>query len=335
MRVFYSAVFHWIKGYATLKASWRRGLSGKQRQRRRVDVRGELSEQGRRHLGIAAARTICRLSAPLSIDTLRRLGALAGDLAWQRNSRAARTTRTNIDVVYGKQSRRWRQLLARESIRHTSMTAFELAALWTWPLPRLAELVVDVEGASLLRDRPRGRGVLALVPHFGNWEFLGYYLNTIEPLTPLYEPPASPTVDAALLAARSRLGSRPAANTISGLRRLLETLRDGGMVAVLPDQVPRRGVTVPFFGQPAVTVVLVSKLLQSVQADVVMACARRTAGGFAIHIDRVDAATHDPDPSRSATAMNAGIEATVRLDPAQYQWEYKRFRFPGQPNMYA
>ena len=293
-----------------------------------------LSEQGRR-IGIAAARALCRSSMLLSVDSLRRLGASAGDLAWQRNSRAARTTRTNIDIVYAEQSPHWRRHLAKESMRHTAMTAFEAAALWTWPLPRLAELVVEVEGRHLLRDRPPGRGVLVLAPHFGNWEFLGYYLSTVEPLTPLYERPASSTMHATLLSVRSRLGAQPAADTVSGLRRLLKVLRNGGMAAILPDQVPRTGVTVPFFGQPAVTVVLASKLLRQTEADVVMAAATRTASGFAIRIEAIDETIHDPDPARSATAMNAAIEAAVRRDPAQYQWEYKRFRFPGQPNVYT
>lgn len=295
---------------------------------------GKLSEPGLR-TAIAVARSACRMSRLLSIGTLRQLGAAAGESAWRRNSRAARTTRTNIDVAFKAQSPAWRQQLARESVRHTAMSAFEAAALWTWPLPRLRRLVVDVEGEELLRERQARRGVLVLAPHFGNWEFLGYYLNTIEPLTPLYERPASPTVDAALLAARSRLGSRPAADTTTGLRRVLKVLRGGGMAAVLPDQVPRTGVTVPFFGQPAVTMVLVSKLLQHAQPEVVVATATRVAGGFDIRIEAADEAIRASDPATSAAAMNAAVEAAARREPAQYQWEYKRFRFPGQPNMYA
>lgn len=291
------------------------------------------SETGMR-ASIAAAHALCRLSAPLSIDRLRRFGTAAGDVAWRRNSRAVRTTRTNIDAVYPDQDRLWRQHLARESIRHTAMTLCEAAALWTWPLPRLAALVVEARGAHLLHERS-SRGLLVLAPHFGNWEFLGYYLSTFGPLTPLYERPASKTLDAALLAARSRLGSQPAPDTTSGLRRVLKVLRDGGMVAVLPDQVPRSGVTAPFFGHPAATVLLVHKLLRHANPNVVVATATRTEGGFVTDIDTVDEAIRDPDATKSAAAMNAAVEAVVRRDPAQYQWEYKRFRFPGQPNIYA
>ena len=291
------------------------------------------NEQAAR-LGIAAARGLCALSAPLPLDSLRRMAVHAGDLALRRNSRAARTTRTNLELAFPVESAAWRRCLLRESLRQTAMTAFEAAALWTWPLARLGALARAVEGEQLLRQRVNGEGVLVLAPHFGNWEFLGYYLNTRAPLVPLYERPRSAVVDAALVAARARLGSRPAPDSVTGLRRIMTWLRDGGLVAIMPDQVPRTGVRASFFGQSTQTMALVSKLLQRVRAHVVVAVAARAPGGFAIRIETVDGAIADPDPVTSATVMNAAVEAVVRRDPAQYQWEYKRFRFPGQPNMY-
>ena len=287
-----------------------------------------------RRFGIKAVRTLCAASAPLSLEALRRMGVLAGDLALRRNSRAARTTRTNIDIAFPTESAAWRRLLVRASVRQTAMTAFEAAAMWTWPLPRLLALAREVRGAEALRARQPGRGALLLAPHFGNWEFLGCYLNTIEPLTPLYERPRSAAVDAALVAARARFGSHPAADSVAGLRHLVTGLQRGGLVAVMPDQVPRTGVKAPFFGQETQTMALVCKLLRRCAADVFVAVAARTPGGFTIRIETADAAIADPDPVKSATIMNAAVEAVVRRDPAQYQWEYKRFRFPGEPNVY-
>ena len=287
-----------------------------------------------RRFGIKAARALCAASAPLSLDALRRMGALAGDVALRRNSRAARTTRTNIDIAFSTESAAWRRRLVRASVRQTAMTAFEAAAMWTWPLSRLQALTHEVRGAEALRGRRPGRGALVLAPHFGNWEFLGCYLNTVEPLTPLYERPRSAAVDAALVAARARLGSHPAADSVAGLRHLVTGLQRGGLVAVMPDQVPRTGVKAPFFGQETQTMALVCKLLRRCAADVFVSVAARAPGGFAIRIETVDAAIADPDPVKSATTMNAAVEAVVRRDPAQYQWEYKRFRFPGEPNVY-
>ena len=288
-------------------------------------------------IAVAALRAASRAAAPLSINQLRRLGAFGGDLAQQLDTRAARTTRANIALVYAHRDAAWQRRLARESLRHTAMAVAEAAALWTWPLARLATLVRRATGADALRDRPPGRGALVLVPHFGSWEFLGYYLNTLAPLAPLYQRPRSAALDQALRQARMRLGHRPAADSVGGLRQLLRALRSGGMAAVLPDQVPTigAGVVAPFFGHPAYTVSLVGKLLAKVEADVVVATARRVPDGFAIDIAPAPAAIRDADPTASATAMNQAMEAAVAAHPQQYQWEYKRYRFPGQPNIYA
>ena len=285
---------------------------------------------------MAALRAASRALAPLPIAALRRLGAFGGDLAHQLDTRAARTTRANLALVYGDRDDAWRRRLARESLRHTAMTMAEAAALWTWPLPRLAGLVRETRGDELLRQRSPGRGALVLAPHYGNWEFLGYYLNTIGPLAALYERPRSQVLDRALRRARARLGHRLAPDSVGGLRQLVRALRGGGLAAVLPDQVPTTGagVVAPFFGHGAYTVALVGKLLAKVDAEVVVATARRVPKGFSIHIDAVPNGIRDADPAVSADAMNCAIERAVATQPEQYQWEYKRYRFPGRPNIY-
>ena len=287
-------------------------------------------------LAVALFRGFCWLLYPLPIGGLRRIASLAGRVAFLMNGRAVRTTRINLAIAYPNESEAWRERLAVDSIRHTAMIVLEAVALWTWPLARLGRLIKEVEGEHLLRDRPPGRGLIVMPLHLGNWEFIGYYLNTQAPLAPLYERPKSAIVDAALRSARARLGHRSAPDTVSGLRQLVKVLRDGGMVAVLPDQVPiaGSGMPAPFFGREAFTMTLVAKLLQRVDADIVFGNAMRVSGGFAIRIETLDDAIRDPDASVSVRTMNAAIENLVRHRPEQYQWEYKRFRFPRQPNIY-
>lgn len=213
------------------------------------------------------------------------------------------------------------------------MTLFEAAAMWTWPVPRLAALA---DGQDLLVRRAAGRGAIVLIPHFGNWEYLGYRLNDHETLTALYQPPRNEAVDRALTSARGRLGSRCAPNSVAGLRQLVKTLRSGGLVAILPDQVPGAdsSVAASLFGRPALTMSLVSKLLQRVDSEIVIGTATRVPGGFSIHLESMDEAVRSADPAVSARAINAAIETIVARDPAQYQWEYKRFRLPDQPDVY-
>ena len=281
-------------------------------------------------------RAAARVLGWLGLRALRGLGVTVGTLAALGNSRPAMVTRVNVDLVYGDEDAATRRRLVRSSLAHTAMTLFEAAAIWTWPPRRLGRLMKRVEGEELLRGRAPGRGALVLITHFGNWEYLGYYLNTIETLTALYQQPRSAAVDQALAAARDRLGSRSAPDTVAGLRRVVRALREGGLVAILPDQVPSAAsaVVAPFFGRPVMTMSLVSKLLQRVDVDVVVATAMRVPGGIAVRVEAIDDAVRDADPVVAARAINAAVEAVVARDPAQYQWEYKRFRLPGGRDIY-
>lgn len=283
-----------------------------------------------------AARGCCRALSPLPIGALRRLGSLLGALALLRNGRGVRATRTNVDVAYAHRDAVWRRRLAARSVRQTAMIVAETIALWTWPPGRLERLLAAVEGEHLLRRRDPGKGALVLIPHFGNWEYLGYYLGRIDAFAALYERPRSAVLDALLRQARERIGAAPAPDSTAGVRQILRALKGGAMVAVLPDQVPvaGAGVAAPFHGRPAYTMTLAAKLLQRVDASVVIAAAVRVRGGFKVVIEAVDDGIRDADAGRSATAMNAAIERIVARDPAQYQWEYKRYRFPRQPNIY-
>ena len=296
---------------------------------------GPRSEVGLR-IAILVVRSLAWAVSWLGIGTLRCLGALVGRLISLGNGRAAFVTRVNVDLVYADKDADWRRNLVRASLEQTAMTLFEAAAMWTWPLPRLTKLLREVEGVGLITRRAPGRGAIVLLQHFGNWEFIGYYLNTLETLTALYQRRRSGAVDEALVRARARLGSRSVPDNVAGLRQLLRTLREGGLVAILPDQVPadESAVVAPFFGRRVLTMSLLSKLLQRVDVDVVVAAATRVAGGFSIRIETIDGAIHDPDAAASARVINAAVETVVRRNPAQYQWEYKRFRLRDEPDIY-
>jgi KDO2-lipid IV(A) lauroyltransferase len=108
----------------------------------------------------------------------------------------------------------------------------------------------------------------------------------------------------------------------------------------MPDQDPRRGagVFVPFFGVPANTSTLVSRLAARSGAAVMLAFAERLPGGagFRLHFRAASEAVRDTDLVRSASALNLDIERLVRERPEQYLWSYKRFsvRPPGEANPY-
>lgn len=266
-----------------------------------------------------------RLEAPFA----RTLG-LTTDFLGVRH---ARTTETNLALAFPELPLGPRRALARRSLTADARLVLEL--------PRTLQghpekLLRDVEGTDaserLCAAAARGRGVLLLVPHLGNWELLCLWLQAqadgARPLTALFQPLRDPGLDRWLRERRERSGARLVPADPTGLRVLLRTLRGGGTVAVLPDQVPEPGARVlaPFHGRDAQTMTLVRGLVRRYAPEVRAMTALRQGDGYRIALLEAAAGLGDADPRAAAAALNRTLEACIALAPEQYQWGYKRYR---------
>ncbi|MDI5891654.1 lysophospholipid acyltransferase family protein [Halomonas rhizosphaerae] len=277
-----------------------------------------------------AIATLWRSLAGRRLATLWRLARLIGPLVERLSRRERRVTRANLAEVYPSRSPAERQQLARQSLTHSTATMLELGLAWMGDPERVEASILEVHGRELLDEaRAEGRGVIVLAPHFGNWEVLNFWLSGHFPFTAMYEPPKLAPLDPVIRQGRERRGARLVPTNPRGVAALLKALKRTEAVGILPDQVPSwgSGVFAPFYGRPAYTATLLPKLVARTEARVVTGVALRLPGkGFALHFLAADARVYDPDEVTSATGVNASVEAAIALDPAQYQWEYKRYR---------
>jgi KDO2-lipid IV(A) lauroyltransferase len=287
---------------------------------------------------------VLHMLALLPLRVARGIGVLLGDVCWLTRRRMAHTTLINLQLCFPHLAASERKALARQSLRNTFMTAVESGAAWLWPATRTLALIRRVEGLELLQDaHAQGRGVVVLAPHLGNWEIFGLYLNNCGcgQSSQLYQAPDNARLDALIYGARSRAGARMVATDNKGVGELLQALRRGELVGILPDQVPpdSGGEFAPLFGVPALTMTLACRLQQKTGARIVMGFAQRQEGsepGFTIMFKAPDPDTYAEHMPKALGAMNHSIEALLAAVPEQYQWEYKRFKRqpPGQPRPY-
>jgi KDO2-lipid IV(A) lauroyltransferase len=184
------------------------------------------------------------------------------------------------------------------------------------------------------------KGVILITPHLGCWEVAAQaiaerFAPAYGAMSILFRPARKAAIAPLVARSRDKPGMKLFPTNSTGVRGLLRALRGGGIVGILPDQVPPQGqgVWAPFFGRPAYTMTLIARLAQQTGATVVMGWCERTpfAGRYTLHFERVEA----PDlydsgatPEQSATAMNAAIESLVRQAPSQYLWSYARYKQP-------
>jgi KDO2-lipid IV(A) lauroyltransferase len=241
-----------------------------------------------------------------------------------------RTTQRNLQRCLPDLSEHERSVLLRQSFMHYLCSILETGHNWYWTLERLQDQCDEVVGEELIKEcLSSGRGVVALAPHFGAWEYLGMYLQRIPEIAILYKPPSNPKLESALLDKRRRGGANLIAANAPGLRQLYAHIRAGKGAGILPDQQPSagQGKFAPFFGVQALTGVLVPRLVQRTGCIVVLAACERLPGGrFRVHLMRADDDVHSADMVTALTAVNRGVERCIAIDPAQYLWSYKRFK---------
>lgn len=218
--------------------------------------------------------------------------------------------------------------LARRSLCETGCTIFEMAAIWYWNPEALESLIVGFDGRDLLEQELKRGGVICVCPHWGNWEVASFAFGLNYKATALYDARRLADHVDHVTEMRSRFGLSMASILPSGLKVLLRALRSSEVVLVLPDQVPTRGknVIVKFMGVEAVTTTIVQSLSQHTGASIVMLTFERVLNGFHIRVEPMSHAVLNVDPSISAQTINDEIARAIQRDPAQYQWEYKRFR---------
>jgi KDO2-lipid IV(A) lauroyltransferase len=264
----------------------------------------------------------------LSWSMIQRLGGAIGALLLILPNRQRRDALINIRLCQTDLSDAEQRELRKRCMVEFARTLIELSALWQWPAPRVLRLIKRESGTALLR-REAGKGVIVLAPHLGSWEMAGLYLATKGPTTSMYRPQKH--VDDIILAARQRNGAVLAPDDVSGVKRLYRALKKGEYVGILPDQVAREesgSVFAPFFGVPAVTILLVAGLARRTGSRVVFMFAERLpeAGGFHIRCLPAPPGIDSSDEQTAARALNQGVEQCIACCPEQYQWTYRRFR---------
>lgn len=282
-----------------------------------------------------------RLASHLPLPVLHGIGGLIGLIFALVPNLHRHITRVNLALCMPEMRERERNRIARRSLVETGKTAMELALLWLAPGRRVVGLVREVRGGDAVEEAlARGRGVILAGPHLGAWEMVGLYASSRWPLTALYRPPRVQALGALIRKSRERLGGTLVPTDAGGVRSLLKSLRAGEVAGILPDQDPheQNGLFVPFFGVPANTITLLSRLAAKSGAPVFVAFAERLSRGrgYQMQFLPVDGRVNSDDPRISAEALNEAVEAVVRRYPEQYQWNYRRFRTrpPGEPELY-
>ncbi len=274
-------------------------------------------------------QTIIFISSKLSLKTAHKWAALLARLVWRFSEKQRRIVSTNIQLCYPKLPEDEQNVMAQNALIETIKSMFELGIIWKKYPHKINDLVQNIHGlehfeAAMAKDQ----GLLLAAPHFGNWEVLNFWLSENPAFSFLYKPPEDKKIEQLLLKNRGQSGANQITANAKGVRQVFKVLKQKHILAILPDQQPKngQGVFAPFMGQAAYTMTLFSKIAIKTKVPVVIAVAERLVDGqgFDIHFQPAPTSIYE-DVEQSTQTVNQMIAKMVAINPAQYQWTYRRF----------
>ncbi|HXQ76804.1 MAG TPA: lysophospholipid acyltransferase family protein [Gemmatimonadaceae bacterium] len=223
--------------------------------------------------------------------------------------------------------------LARDSYRHLGRTFIETALMDSLGKDGVLQLVESVEGWEIVDGvMSKGRGAVMVTGHFGNWELAGSYVAARGvPLDAIVRGMANPLFDGYVNRAREAIGMTVVHDS-EAVRRTPRSLRGGRAVAFVADQgvMGLASTFVPFFGRPAKTPRGAAVFALRFEVPVIFVVAiRQPNGRFRIVVERIEAvrtASMDHDVDAIVATFTEHLEKWVRVVPAQYFWQHRRWR---------
>lgn len=290
----------------------------------------------------AAFQFMAFLVQLLPLSVVRTMGRGLGRFVYSRIGHRRAVTLNNLRRSFPQKPESEIALIARGAYENIGISLLEL--IWFPRLTReqiLKEVRFDNPGV-LMKACEKGKGVIVLTAHFGNWELLGQALSVHFPcpFSGLAKTQSNRLVNEQINRRRRLFGTKVIPMETS-LRDVLRALGDGGMVAIAADQAaPKENIPMEFFGTMVPTHIGPSVLSLKMESPIVAVFAVRSAdGSYDAHVTEVpsdDLKGHSDENVIELTRRHVKItEDIIRQYPDQWLWMHKRWKHVPLPETHT
>ena len=280
------------------------------------------------HWPTLIALALAWVLAQLPVGALDLLGGAIGAGFYRFARKRRKIIEINLQLCFPDWQTEKLEALVRENFRHTGLALTDaLVSLFrVRPLPTKR---ISARGlAHLERALVSGHGAIVLGAHYLPLFIAGRALceRLGRPLHQLVRRNGNACLEWAIDWGRRRHCGATIGKKQTG--DLLRSLRSGNAVCIAPDQDFNYGMAfVPFFGQPAATVTITSKLAGLSGAQVLpMHFYRDEKGVLNLEVGEPLSNFPSADPVADTARWMALVEAAVRAHPEQYLWAHRRFK---------
>jgi len=264
----------------------------------------------------------------LPLFVLHGLGKLLGLITYQFDRRFKKRIDTNLKHAFVASDENDLKKLTQLTAGEIGKCLMEAPAIWFNSPQKNFRWVKRCFGWQHVETAlKKKKGIIFLTPHLGCFEITAQYYAHFHPITVLFKRPKHNWLANIVLSGRRHPQIHLAEANLHGVKQLIQALKKGEAIGMLPDQIPNegQGIWAQFFNKPAYTMTLVSKLAESSSATVLIGFGHRLSRGrgYEVYIEPLGQ-DHSPQ------AINNRLEMLIRKYPTQYLWNYRRFKKPNK-----
>lgn len=278
-----------------------------------------------------------RLLAHLPLAWVRALGRALGWLLFAMAVARRRVVQVNLRLCFPGRAERELRDIALQTFVHFAQAWLDRGWLWHGSADTLRR---RLRLCGALQELQGDQPTVIFAPHFvgldAGWTALTQQLA--RSFTTIYSNQVDPTLDRWILQGRSRFGAPRLFGRDDGLKPVVQALRAGQPLYLLPDMniTRQESVFVPFYGVATATLTSLSRFARLGRAKVVPVVTELTASGYDVHVKPAWPDFPTDDLEADAANMNRHLQAYIDRMPNQYYWVHKRFKVrpAGVPPVY-
>lgn len=282
-------------------------------------------------------RIICFLVNLLPFTVALKLGKWGGRQLYRLLSRHRTVALDNLRFVFGKEkSESEIKTLAVQSFENLGMFGVEFIRI-PQVVKRMKDFIVIENEEAVFKALEQKRGVILIVSHFGNWEWMGVAAGArVREIGVKINAVARPLGNPFLYRyAVEKLRGATGLKTIhkkGAAREVLDLLDQNQIVCILIDQHERYGsVAVPYFGRKAMTTALPAMLAVKKNVPILPVFSYRSEHGPTVvklgnPFATIKTDNYEQDLCENTKQYIQAIEREARNRPSDWLWMHRRWR---------
>jgi KDO2-lipid IV(A) lauroyltransferase len=299
----------------------------------------------RRAVRSVVLTALLRAVSLIPLGPALRMGGWGGAVAYRLFGKTRRLALLHLELAFPEKTEAERQAIARQMFVNLGRAAMEITAIRSYD-HRLESYVGLKNGELLLEVNARGKGIVFVTGHLGNWELIARRV-------------ARAGVPNSAIAKRGddfrlmgliedwRLTGQVTTlwrEDASTGRAIIKLLKGGGGLGLLVDQnTDIQGVFVPFFGRLAHSARAPADLALRFGSPILVGTGHRrgpdAGDGLELEFTEILHDANAPDREaevvRVTAACQAVLEDAIRRYPSDWVWMHKRWKTrpaPDHPN---